>query len=191
MRTLLILSLCASALEAQHSRDSWKLKTSAQTPYSLAGAPVSSSERAQIYRVVDGATAQYSIRETQRGKQRELVMNSLVGLITLAVDGSKQVLVRGPNSFCGHSGNCPIWVFVREGARLRLVLEAGGNSLIVRPTSSHGFHELATAWTFGAFETEYRDYRWDGAAYKQTDCYLTQYPEAGSGSGPPLIVGCR
>jgi hypothetical protein len=191
MRTLLIFSLCTGALRAQHSRDSWKLKTSAQTPYSLANAPLSSGERAQIYRVVDGATAQYSVRDAQSNKQREAVMSSLVGLIGLALDGSEQVLVRGPNSFCGHSGNCPVWVFVRDGARLRLVLAAGANSLIVRPTSSHGFRDLATEWTFGAFEAEYRDYAWDGIAYKQADCYLTEYPEAGNSSGPPTIAACQ
>jgi len=176
---------------AQHPRDSWKLKTFAAAPYSLATAPLTNSERAQIYRVVDDATDRYSLRETRSNKQREVVMSSQLGLIMLALDGSEQVFVRGPNAFCGHSGNCPIWVFVHDGALLRLVLETGGNGLIVRPTSAHGFRDLATAWTFGAFEEQYRDFRWDGSAYKQTDCYSTEYPAAGNSSGPPSIVGCQ
>jgi hypothetical protein len=97
---------------AQHPRDSGKLKTLAETSYTLADAPLNNSERAQLYRIVDNATIQFSVADADQDKQREVVMSSPVEFIVLARNGSKQILVRGPNSLCGHSGNCPLWIFL-------------------------------------------------------------------------------
>jgi hypothetical protein len=197
MRILLFVSLCATALAAQHPRDSWKLKTYAETSLSLADAPLASSERAQIYRVVDEATIRYSVRDAQNDKQREVVMKSLVGSISLALNGSEQVFVRGPNAFCGATGNCPIWIFLRQDGQLRPVLETLSNGLSVQKTSSKGFHDIATGQQYGALDTEYRDYRWSGAEYKQVDCYWTKYPRpdepGGSSNGAqrPVIAECH
>jgi hypothetical protein len=188
MRTLPIVFLCTSALLAQRT----------ETPaYTLANAPLTGSERAQVYRIVNDAAIQYSVVDADSARQREVVMSSPVEFIMLTRTRSKQVLVRGPNSFCGHSGNCPLWIFVRQHGRLRLVLEAGGSGLGIGKKINNGFHDVSTEWNYGAFDGEHRGYRWNGDEYKQVDCYQTKYPRpdepggGGNGHGRPVITACR
>lgn len=82
MRILLVAFLWTSALMEQHPRDSWKLRTFAKTPYSLADAPLSSEEREQIYRAVD-QEMRLSDTGAGRDQERQEVMSSLVGGLRL------------------------------------------------------------------------------------------------------------
>ena len=188
-RVILTFLTYGSLAIAQPARDDWKAKrfVTGELTRSLADAPLTARERAQIYRVVDNATNQYSLPDPRKDKQREVVMSSPVGSIELALNGSKQVLVRGPDSFCGTTGNCPIWIFIRQGGQLRLALQSGTNGLIVRKTSSRGFHDLAAGWHWGAFDEQFRVYRWDGARYRQVDCYEANYPQSDRN---PIITAC-
>jgi hypothetical protein len=195
VRILLIVFLGGSGLVAQHARDSWKVKSFAATPYSLANLPLTSSERQQIYGVVDAATSRYSVPNPRGDKQREVVMSTRVGLIELARNARVQILARGPNPFCGATGNCPIWIFDRQGGQLRPLLEALAAGVIVLETSSKGFHDIAVVQNYSAFDEQYRDFRWNGSEYKQIDCYETKYPRpdepGGSDRAPrPLIAEC-
>ncbi len=177
---------------AQSSRDDWKtppisFDLQAHLTHSLADAPLTRGERAQIYHVVDDETIHDSCTDEQRDEERKTVLSARVGSIGLADDGSQQVLVRGPALFCGASGNCSIWVFVRHRGQLRLVLQAGGGVLIVRKTSSHGFHDVVTGWHMSAFEEVYTVYGSNGTKYEPADCYSAKF----EGSDErPVITDC-
>ncbi len=177
------------------ARDDWKqwetrspaFDLDAHLTHSLADAPLTSSERSQIYKVIDDKTTHESSTDSQREEQ-ETMMSARVGFIGLAEDGSQQVLVKGPESpdFCGASGNCPIWIFIRRSGRLQLALETGGQVLVLRAAFSQGFRDLATGWHMGAGKEDFSVYRWNGAGYDEVDCY-----EADINSNPPLITDCK
>jgi hypothetical protein len=128
-----------------------------------------------------------SSTDSQREEQ-ETMRSARVGFIGLADDSSQQILVKGPESpdFCGASGNCPIWIFIRRSGRLQLALETGGQILVLRAASSQGFRDLATGWHMGAGREDFSVYRWNGAGYNEVDCY-----EADINSNPPLITDCK
>ena len=191
--------VCASVATAQIQCDSWKLKAfdlDAHLTHSLADAPLTSAERAQIYRVIDNQNMRDSYSDAQRDQERAMVMSTRVGSVTLAVDGSEQIVAEGPVDFCGAGGQCAIWIFVRQNGQLQLALQATGATFIVRNGSSRGFHDITTATNFSAWDTEYNDYRWNGRKFAQVDCYWTRYPrpndDSGSGSGGqhPVIERC-
>lgn len=115
-------------------------------------------------------------------------MSARVGLVELADDGSRQVVVEGPRLFCGANSNCSYWVFLHQHGELQLVLAATG-ALTVRNTSSHGFHDVATAWHLSGFEVGVMVYRWDGTKYEQADCYSVKR-DRDDPDKPPVIVGC-
>jgi hypothetical protein len=175
---------------AQHPRDSWNVKYSAETPYTLADAPLASTEREQVYQALE-KEMHGSYTDADRDRERRDVMSALVGWVALAQNGNKQLLVRGPNPFCGATGNCTTWIFVRRGGEWRPVLREITNRLVVRRSSSQGFHDIATGEHSSAFDQQYRDYRWDGSKYKQTDCYETIYPQPDEPGGPPMIADCN
>ena len=191
--------VCASVATAQIQRDSWKLKAfdlDAHLTHSLADAPLTSAERAQIYRVIDNQNMHDSYSDAQRDQERAMVMSTRVGSVTLAEDGSEQVVAEGPADFCGAGGQCAIWIFVRQNGQLQLALQATGATFIVRKGTSRGFHDIATGTNFSAWDTEYNDYRWNGRKFVQVDCYWTRYPRPDDVSGPgsggqhPVIERC-
>jgi hypothetical protein len=173
---------------AQSSRDDWKRPSfdlEAHLDHTLANAPFTSGERAQIFRVIED----FAISEKQK-EEPETLMSARVGSIGLAEDGSQQILVQGPYAaFCGASGNCPMWIFIRHSGQMSLALETFGNAVILRGTSSHGFRDLAMASHMSAYEQYFSVYRWNGTKYDSVDCYKATY--GSDQSNPPVIADCQ
>jgi hypothetical protein len=169
--------LCGGLVAGQNPRDNRDPLEGAsrpgELPYTLANAPLNEKERAAIYKLIDSDTVHDSFTDQQRDEERQAVLGSAAGWITLADKGSKQLLVRGPISFCGASGNCSWWVFVRDHGGLRLALRANGDFL-VRQTSSQGFRDVMTSWHMSAAQANLTFYTWNG----------TKYIETGKGSAP-------
>jgi len=186
-----LLLLCGGSAAGQEPRDDWKLEALStdllrHLPHSLEGAPLTSQEREEIYRQIDADLRASDLLAGQPPEQeRETVMGAAVGTVHLAEDGSEQVLVRAPRAVCGNGG-CPVWLFVSERGKLRAVLASGGGALIVRKTTSRGFHDVTTVWHMGGGEAGYNVYRWNGRKYEEIDCYRAR----GAGGGPPVITDC-
>ncbi len=181
-RLILTILLCASAATAQHPRDSWKIKPfdlQPQLSHSLVDAPLTSNEREQIRRSI------------KRSNEPEADTDFLVGSIALARNGSDEIVVRGTKEFCGATGNCSMWIFVRKNGQLRLALATIGQLLIVQKSVSWGFHNIAIGMQGGAFMEQYKDFRWNGSNYEQINCYLTEYSIDADRSEQPAIKGCH
>lgn len=189
----LLIILSGGAAAGQSSRDDWKPGSTRDVDgklvHSLANAPLSAKERIEIYRLLDNPTVHDSFTDAQRADERETVMGARVGFIQLADNGGQQVLVQGPRMFCGASGNCRYLLFIRQGERLRLVLDAGG-AFLLRNTSSHGFRDVATSWHMSAYETLFNVYHWDGTKYEKADCYSVNW-DRDAPDKPPAIAGCH
>lgn len=193
---LLGIILCRALAIGQLHRDSGKLKPlPVHLTHTLADAPLSDSEREQIFRVLDNESVHDSFTNQQRESERETIMRSLVNSVVLARNGSEQILVEGPPSLCGARTQC-IRIFIRQGNQLRLVFDSWGTDFSVKTSRHNEFHDIGTETIWSAGETEYRDYRWDGVRYQQVRCYHTIYPQtdgsAGRGStARSTIIGCR
>jgi hypothetical protein len=174
---------------AQNSRDDWKLPSfnlEAHLDHTLANAPFTSAERAQILRVIED----FAISEKQK-EEPETLMTSRVGSIGLAEDGSQQILVQGPYAaFCGASGNCPMWIFTTSrSGQLTLALQMFGDALNLRATSNAGYRDLAASSHFSAYEEYFSVYRWNGNKYDSVDCYKATYDS--DRSIPLVITDCQ
>ena len=191
--TCLFAVVCGAAVPAQSSRYDWKqwsvLDLDKLLTYTLQDTPLTNSERQQIYKQIDNEYVHDSFTDAQRDEEREAVMSARVGSIALADDGSQQVLVQGPRFFCGATGNCSYWVFIRQNGQLRLVLAAGGSLIRVRNASRHGFCDVATFWHLSAYDSESRVYHWDGSKYEQADCFISKLNRDDPDKAP-IIAGC-
>ncbi len=163
----LLTVLFTGAASAQCPHDGWKV-VDYDLEFSLADAPLSSTERDQIYRVIDYKSVHDSFTDQQREEERTAVLSSRVGFINLARDGSRQLLVRGPLLYCGASGNCGWWVFIRSRGQLKLVLDAGG-AFLVGDKSTGGFLDIATEWHLNSSEAPCTIHHWNGVKYIETD----------------------
>lgn len=166
MRSLCVL-FCSFAVAAQTRNiiDLWKDLT-----HTLRDAPLSEGERADIYGVVDDKIVHDSFPESERAKEKETVLASLVADVRVAATGRTQVIVRSPELFCG-AANCTLWLFERESGHLRLILQTSGTGLEIRNATSHGFHDLVAGSHRSGFEQGYTVYRWDGRKYAPIDSY--------------------
>jgi hypothetical protein len=190
----LVFLLSAQAGTAHNARDDWKPEALSRdllpsVRYSLADAPITSVEREQIYRQVDADLRSDGLVEDENpDKEQEFVMGAHVGKIQLAEKGPEQILVQAPRESCGNGG-CSLWIFVRRGRRLQVVLRAGGGALIPRKTVSHGYHDVTTVWHLRGGEARFEVYSWNGRKYVNTDCYITQV-DAYSSQNQPVIKNC-
>jgi hypothetical protein len=173
----------AVAAQTRHFIDPWTDLT-----HSLRNAPLSETERADIYRVVD-ETAHDSFPESERAKERDTVLSAPVADVMVTAKGPAQVLVRSPELFCG-AANCTLWLFLRESGHLRQILETSGTGLEIRNVTSHGFHDLVAGSHMSAFEQDYTLYRWDGRKYGPIDSYACRFNRE-SADRPLSDVRCR
>src|SRR5438067_11915085 len=60
----------------------------------------------------------------------------------LTAEDSEQILVRGPLRFCSPTGNCPLWVCMRQRGKARLILNEEGKALVAGDGSYQGFTDL-------------------------------------------------
>jgi hypothetical protein len=179
-RSILVL-LCLSLvspydLKSQSRvRDDWRyvghgFDLEAHLTRSLRDAPLKEKDRQQIYRMIDDKTIHDSYAANERDEERRTVFSSRVGFVSLAEHDAYQMIVRGPQKFCGATGNCSIYIFVRHEGEWQLALETGGNTLIIEKSVSQGLHDIATYWHMNAAEGRIAVYRFKGRKYEQIDC---------------------
>lgn len=149
--------------------------------YALKDAPVSAGDREEFYQ---------AIGETVRD-ERDAIMDFRLGFISLTDDKRGDILVQGTKRFCGATGNCTMWVFVRVHGELQLALKKIGQFLIPEKSGDRGFRDIAIGMHDSATSQQYEEYRWNGTLYKRTDCYRTEYQIEGPSGKQPTIVGCR
>ncbi len=169
MRTILLSGLAiASSLAFQDD-----------VGQSLADARLTIEERAQIYKAID----------TDPPSEREAVLSARVDSIKLARRGPAQIFVRVSRRMCGATGNCEMFVFVRQRGKLKMVFEENGYDLNVERNTHHGFHDLTVPHNYSAWESTYAAYRWNGREYERAGCHMETLDRDDSGK-PPVISGC-
>jgi hypothetical protein len=184
--TLLLIGLGES--HGQTARDAWKYK---HDDAGVIGEPeldkqvsdLSQHEQLEIWQALDEKWLKAPGTARIDEKRKLLIMDA--GDISLSTRGEKQLLVRanGESGLCGATGNCSIWLFVREREHLRLVLSGEGVWIVVGKIRANGMPDLALRSHLSSSESNFNLYRWTGNEYKQIDCYIAD--EVGVLSGCP------
>jgi hypothetical protein len=172
-----LASVSPGIVVAQSLRDDWQhlrnlVDFELHLDHSLEDAPLTAEERVQIYTQIDGKFIHDSFRDDQRKEERKVVLSARAGLIALAHNDSQQILVRGPKQLCGGTGNCLLWIFIRQRGEARLILAEEGTGLLAGSGSYQGFTDLLVPFHHSGFETLFRVYRWNNLEYKRTNCYV-------------------
>ncbi|MGA7410073.1 MAG: hypothetical protein WBW33_06270 [Bryobacteraceae bacterium] len=179
------LVLIQGCVIGQRVRDDWKVGFKAaelrpRLETTLEKALLTKPQHADILAALADKTFtdSYSSEELPEAK-RQLEKTSL-GMHVAGDRASFFVLEGAPGELrCGATGNCPIWVFLRRGTAVTLVLESKVWGLILRNETSHGLPDLVTNGHQSAREGFYLVYRFDGSKYHQSDCYIAHYGDDG------------
>ena len=188
MRTALLGALVIASLwpAMELAKESEGIDFQDDFGHSLADAPLTTEERAQIYDVVDAGL--HGVFASDQ-LEREAVLSARVDSIKLARRGPEQIFVRVSRRMCGATGNCEMFVLVRQRGKLKLVLEANGYDLNVERITHHGFHDIVVPHNYSAWESTYTAYRWNGREYERAGCHMETLDRDDSGK-PPVISGC-
>jgi hypothetical protein len=84
-------------------------------------------------------------------------------LLQVSADSAKN------HYLCSPTGNCAIWLFLRNHNHLRLVLAANALGVEVGKRATGGMHDLALRRHMSATQEEYTVYRWAGSEYKEAE----------------------
>lgn len=164
------LLIAVSLLQAQTSptRTDTETHKTGIGDSSLEVKDLSHSEQVQICDAIVKQRQAQGTPDTSLPNARDILLNIQATEIKLSIGRSKQLLVQGNTGgeFCGVTGNCSIWVFVREHGRLRLVLSEFGDGIVVEKTVTRGMHDIAVHSHMSVSDSNEMVYRWTGTEYK-------------------------
>lgn len=190
--TLLLAAGASMMLIAESLRDDWQhlrddLNFYSQLNHSLADMSLSARERAQIRGAIEH---ERDYPGNQREEMRKMILGSRAGAIKPTRGSGQLILVRGAEQFCGATGNCSFWLFIRQGGNDRLILSGEGQGLFEGKRFHHGLPDLVVTLHDSAFRTDVSVYSWNGRGYEQADCYFVTY-DMTDRSKEPAITGCK
>jgi hypothetical protein len=143
--------------------------------HTLADALLTKEERETIYSTID-TQAIHDTYGIQGGgdDERKDVLTALIGFVSLAPNGIKQILVRWPQKFCGGTGNCAFAIFVRQRGAPKPILESEGFVPSVTGTFHLGYPDLVVGFHISSAQHSETTYRWDGQAYTEAESRIVK-----------------
>ena len=141
---------------------------------------LSLSEQAQIRGLIH---PDFSGLDTSAEDERKIVLNMDAGEISLSAGRKKALFVQPSESswFCGATGNCSIWLFVRDSGHLRQVLSDSASWAVIEKTRTRGMHDITMRTSLSSSQSGYASYQWNGVEYKQTDFRIVDLDDPKSG----------
>lgn len=105
-----------------------------------------------------------------------LVKSLDVSKVDLNGDGRPEyVVVLGEDGICGALGNCPQWIYRKNGARYELLLRTRARSIVLEKSSTRGYRDLRASSGDTAIRDEYEVIKYDGRRYRATDCFTRDF----------------
>ena len=188
----LLATLCAAAqsLPERRLEDLSVAQLSPKLTYTLKDARLSVQERNDILAVIGNVVPPSAFPTGHDMDRRDYLLGAFVGSVDLAGNGSRQVAVTfgSDRMMCGATGNCNIWLFSLEYGQAKLILDSNGWGLTVRPETTHGLRDVVVESHQSAWDTALEVFQFNGARYKQVDCYKIRQPQQAGAA--PRIVSC-
>ena len=85
---------------------------------------------------------------------------------------------------CSPTGNCALWLFLRNHNHLRLVLAGNAVGVEVGKRATGGMHDLALRRHMSGSQEEYTVYRWAGSEYKEAESCMQDSDSGNVGHCP-------
>ena len=156
---------------------------------------ISASERERLVAVI----AKQLSDTTPSIEERKIAAEFLhIKDVDLNSDGKREVIVQGGgDSFvCSPTGNCSFWNIRRGHSHFDVLLSADAQTFTIQPTISHGYHDIVLTRHADAFQSEAKEFRFDGNRYQLSLSFSVLWYEQGSDGEQqrlqkPKIDDCR
>ena len=193
---LLLVPVCALAQQPELEWDWRSQEVIGRTDASVHN--TSKLTEAQRTALIDDLVQRLEKPMTEAGYEpdriREIASTTRVRFIDLG-DGKPVLFATsvGMEGGCDALGNCPFWVFRRDGDAFLSLLDTTGVSYTIQPTSSEGLSDLVFMNHVSAKESHLKLYRASGGKYVEAGCYKALWPAPSDDPNhvsDPQIVTC-
>ena len=190
-----IVAACAASVQcwAQSFRWNWREYQEFNWRQSLRNAPeLNQSEKESIATAI--ANQLKVFREDTKSAESELrdeALNSRVGLIDLNQDRRPEIIVQGVgHDDCSPTGNCPFWIFQKQGKSYKLLLDGFGQTFTVQRERTNGFSDIVTSMHGSATQSDLSLFRYSNGRYHDVACYDAEWEIQGKVLDEPELTPC-
>jgi hypothetical protein len=120
-----------------------------------------------------------------------------IKFVDLNGDGVPEVIAQASDDeFCGATGNCAFWVFMRSGPACKLILSANAiQTFTIQQTKTNGFFDLVLGMHGSATEQGLFVYQFMNGRYWRGACYDANWARLVNGElqdlKAPIITPCK
>jgi len=182
--TSVFLVWCAATAKTQESRGpsresfrwNWRHSQELNAKDSLRNAQLPEDDKRAIADVIE-AQFKPSMQDLEIKSEQELknaALDTKVKMIHLRDDGAPDVVAQGMKD-CSPTGNCPLWIFEKDGKGYRLILKCHGQAFTIQPTKTNGYHDIVVATHGSATQSGLKEYRYEGGLYRDVGCYNAEW----------------
>lgn len=141
------------------------------------------SERKRLIKIIAD-----QIRPSDRGMSSEeqlakIAAETRIKYMDLSGDGKPEVIAQaGGDTYCSPTGNCSFWIFRRRGTSYEVLLEGDAQTFTIQHTRTKGYLDIVLSRHNSAFDSEAREYKFDGNSYREGACFDVEWSVLGSDS---------
>lgn len=137
---------------------------------------VSEKEKVELLNMI--SKNDENIRESL--KDKEMTARAMSGISVrkhdLNGDGAQDIIVTIEGvGFCGASGNCTSWIYVKSENSFRYLGDIFGLDIVVNKNKTNGYSDIATKSHGSATLVGFDVYKYDGGKYKKKDCWTEEH----------------
>jgi len=143
------------------------------------------SERKRLIEVIvdqirDVASEDHGVSSDEQ--LAHIAAETRIKYIDLNGDGKPEVIAQAgaEETGCSPTGNCPFWIFRCRGTSYEVLLEGEAQTFTIQHTRTKGYSDIVLSRHASAFESEAREYKFDGNFYRESACFDVEWSALGS-----------
>jgi len=191
----LILCLSATAQTESKARFQWDWQHAQELDFKPNAGNVRELSEGDRSELIKAISRQIRTVMEPGPNPRALAKKTRVKLFDLNGDGIPEIIAQpiGIDAGCGATGNCPFWIFQKDGEGYKLLLRRMGFWVFtVEPTITNGFRDIVLASHESASERTVIVFRYSGGTYQERACYNAfWYDSTNHRLNEPTITRCR
>lgn len=128
----------------------------------------------------DVASEDYGV--TSEEQLAQVAAETPIKYVELNGGGKPEVIAQagGEGSGCSPTGNCPFWILQRRGTSYEVLLEGEAQTFTIQRTRTKGYWDIVLSRHASAFESEAREYKFNGNVYEECACYDVEWSDLGT-----------